>query len=89
MQQAAWGLSGRSALGNLLAYPATADDVMAVRECGVDPSQLSCTLVDGVLVCRCLSVDGLQLKQQLLKVWQCLRPRVIRRDAVLPRIWAT
>jgi urease accessory protein len=89
MQQAAWGLSGRSALGNLLAYPATPDDVVAVRECGVDASQLSCTLVDGVLVCRCLSVDGMQLKQQLLKVWQCLRPRVIRRDAVLPRIWAT
>jgi len=89
MQQAAWGLSGRSALGNLLAYPATVDDVVAVRDCGVESSQLSCTLVDGVLVVRCLSMDGLRLKQQLLKVWQCLRRRIVKRDAVLPRIWAT
>jgi urease accessory protein len=89
MQQASWGLSGMSALGTLLAYPANGDDVTAVRECGVDALQLSCTLVDEVLVCRCLSVDGLQLKQQLLKVWQCLRPRIIGRDARLPRIWAT
>jgi len=89
MQQAAWGLSGMSALGTLFAYPASASDVVAVRECGVEASQLSCTLVDGVLVCRCLTVDGMQLKQQLLKVWQCLRPRIVGRDATLPRIWAT
>lgn len=89
MQQAAWGLATVSALGTLLAYPANVDDANAVRECGIDSSQLSCTLVDNVLVCRCLSVDGLQLKQQLLKVWQCLRPRIVKRDAVLPRIWAT
>ena len=89
MQQAPWGLAGMSALGTLLVYPARVDDVIAVRDCGVDAAQLSCTLVDEVLVCRCLSMDGLQLKQQLLKVWQCLRPRVIQREAVLPRIWAT
>lgn len=89
MQQAAWGLANMSALGTLLAYPAKPDDVGAVRECGVDASQLSCTLVDGVLVCRCLSVDGMQLKQQLLKVWQCLRPRIVEREVLLPRIWAT
>ena len=89
MQSAAWGLASMSALGTLLAYPAKADDVTVVRDCGVDASQLSCTLVDGVLVCRCLTVDGLQLKQQLLKVWQCLRPRIVQRESVLPRIWAT
>jgi len=89
MQTASWGLASMSALGTLLAYPGCADDVRAVRDCGTDASQLSCTLVDEVLVCRCLSADGLQLKQQLLKVWQCLRPRIVQRDAVLPRIWAT
>ncbi|MGE0187921.1 MAG: urease accessory protein UreD [Steroidobacteraceae bacterium] len=89
MQQSAWGLNGLSALGNLLAYPATATDVQAVRELPLDASQLSCTLVDGVLLCRCLCADGSQLKQSLLQVWQCLRPRLLGKAAVTPRIWST
>jgi urease accessory protein len=89
MQRAAWGLQDRSALGTLLAYPATREDVEAIRMMDIDATQLSCTLVDGVLVCRCLCMDGAALKQSLLKVWQCLRPRIMKRDAVLPRIWAT
>jgi urease accessory protein len=88
-QHAAWGLHGKSALGTLLAYPASADDVQAVRELKLDAASLSVTLVDGVLVARCLCVDGAEAKQLLLAVWQCLRPRVVGRAAVLPRIWAT
>jgi len=88
MQRAAWGLHGKCALGTLLAYPATNDDVQAVRDLQLDES-LSVTLVDGVLVCRCLSGDGALLKRNLLQVWQCLRPRIVGREAVLPRIWAT
>lgn len=89
MQTAVWGLNGMTALGSLLAFPATASDVIAVRECGIDERLLSCSLIDEVLLCRCLCADGATLKQQLLRVWQCLRPRVMQRDAVLPRIWAT
>jgi urease accessory protein len=89
MQTAAWGLHGLSALGSLLAYPANASDVHAVRELPLNAQQISCTLVDGVLLCRCLCTDGAELKQNLLQVWQCLRPRIVQRDAVLPRIWAT
>jgi urease accessory protein len=89
MQSASWGLNGLSVLGTLLAYPATAADVTAVRELALNPQQISCTLVDGVLLCRCLSESGAQLKQQLLKVWQCLRLRLLSRAAVLPRIWLT
>lgn len=89
MQQATWGLNGLSALGSLLAFPASASDVNAVRELQLDAAQLSCTLIDGLLLCRCLCADGAALKQNLLQVWQCLRPRIVQRDAVLPRIWAT
>jgi len=89
MQTAAWGLNGMTALGSLLAFPATESDVSAVRGCGIDERLLSCSLVDAVLLCRCLCIDGAELKQQLLRVWQCLRPRVMQRNAVLPRIWAT
>ncbi|MGC3981164.1 MAG: urease accessory protein UreD [Steroidobacteraceae bacterium] len=89
MQQAKWGLQGMNALGTLLAYPATAADVQAARELDIPGAQLSCTLVDSVLVCRCLCDEGAAVKQALLKVWQCLRPRIVQCDAVLPRIWAT
>ena len=89
MQRAAWGLQSKCALGTLLAYPATSGDVEAVRELQLDNTQLSVTLVDSVLVCRCLCDEGAELKQHLLRVWQCLRPRIVGREAVLPRIWAT
>jgi urease accessory protein len=89
MQHAAWGLQSKCALGTLLAYPASVADVQAVRDLELDATQLSVSLADGVLVCRCLSNDGADLKRHLLKVWQCLRPRIVGREAVLPRIWAT
>ncbi len=89
MQQAVWGLQGRGALGTLAAYPATSADVQAVRELELDAEKIGCTLIDGMLLCRCLCVDSAETKHLLLRVWQCLRPRVIRREAVLPRIWAT
>lgn len=89
MQRAAWGLHGMTALGSLLAFPATAQDVTAVRECGIDGGMVSCTLIDGLLLCRGLCADSATLKEQLLKVWQCLRPRILQRKALMPRIWAT
>lgn len=89
MQSAEWGLQGNTVLGSLLAYPATTVERDAVRDLRLDTTKLSVTLVDGVLVCRCLCDDSAEAKQLLLNVWQCLRPRVIQRDAVQPRIWAT
>ncbi len=89
MQQAKWGLNGRSALGSLVAYPATAADVAAVRDLALDVQAFSCTLVDGALLCRCLCTDGAELKAMLQQVWACLRPRLLDRPAVPPRIWVT
>ena len=80
--QTPWGLAGNMAIGTLLAFPAAESDVDAVRELGVDA-----TLVDRVLVCR--SIGGERIKQRFVNVWQALRPRIVGREAVLPRIWAT
>jgi urease accessory protein len=89
MQQAPWGLQDRNVLGSLVAYPAAIADVQAIRELELDAKKLGCTLIDGLLLCRCLCDDSAEAKQLLLRVWQCLRPRVMHREAVLPRIWAT
>lgn len=89
MQQTAWGLLSNGVLGTLAAYPANGDDVQAVRALELDATKVGCTLIDGMLLCRCLCDDSAEAKKLLLQVWQCLRPRLLKREAVLPRIWAT
>jgi urease accessory protein len=79
-----WGLAGHAALGTLIATPATADDVDAAR----DPL-IACTLVDGVLMARTLAAQGETVRRRLNALWQRLRPAILGRPALAPRIWAT
>jgi urease accessory protein len=83
--QSPWGLAGNGTLGTLLAYPALEEDLEAARE----HEGFACTLVDRVLSCRLVSADSDHAKQAFVRLWQSLRPRIVKREAVLPRIWAT
>jgi len=47
------------------------------------------SLVDGVLVGRVLARQTDVAMRALLVLWRALRPRLMQREAVLPRIWAT
>ena len=47
------------------------------------------TLVDGVLVCRAVAAQAEAIKTLFIGIWQHLRPQLLSRPAVLPRIWAT
>jgi urease accessory protein len=47
------------------------------------------SVVDGVLVLRALAPQAEAVRNLFIAAWQRLRPRIIGRDAVLPRIWAT
>lgn len=80
-----WGMGGNTTLGTLLAYPATVDDLEAART----HDMFACTLIDGVLSCRLVCHDGQTAKDAHVRLWQTLRPRILKREAVLPRIWAT
>ena len=80
-----WGLASNTVLGTLLAYPATIDDLETARAY----DGFACTLVDGVLSCRFVGNDGEDAKQRFVRLWQTLRPSIVSREAVLPRIWAT
>jgi urease accessory protein len=82
---APWGLAGNNTFGTLLAYPATSEDLDAARE----HERFACTLVDRVLSCRLVGGDADLAKQTFVKLWQTLRPRIVGREAVKPRIWAT
>jgi urease accessory protein len=85
VMRAPWGLASHTLLGTLLAYPATGDDLEAARE----HAGFACTLVDGVLSCRLIGSDADAAKRAFVKLWQTLRPRIVGREAVSPRIWAT
>ncbi len=86
---ARWGLAGQEAVGTLLATPATRDEVESIRELVADLPYAAVSLVDGVLVLRALAPQAEAVRNLFISAWRRLRPRIIGREAVLPRIWAT
>jgi urease accessory protein len=49
----------------------------------------ACSLVDGVLVCRAVGAQADAVRALFVRIWQQLRPSMMARAAVAPRIWAT
>lgn len=84
-----WGLGGHESIGTLLAYPATRAMVDAVRSLQPADVELGVTLVDEVLVCRALAAQAEPIKRAFIECWKTLRPPLLDRPAVPPRIWAT
>jgi urease accessory protein len=74
----------------MLAYPADAAHVAAVREviAGAEPN-VAATLVDDLLVIRALARDVLSLRPLLDSSWRALRQPLLGRPAHVPRIWNT
>jgi urease accessory protein len=88
-RSARWGLAGQEAVGTLLATPARRAEVDTIRELIVDDPLAAVSLVDGVLVLRALAPQAEAVRKLFIAAWQRLRPDVIGREAVLPRIWNT
>ena len=86
---ALWGLAGQEAVGTLLATPATRAQIESIRELVADEPFAAVSLVDGVLVLRALAPQAQAVRKLFIAAWQRLRPTVIGREAVLPRIWNT
>jgi urease accessory protein len=90
---ARWGLAGFPAFGTCLAYPARTIDLERLRQraAALNCAELilACTIVDGVLCCRALGQRVDHLKQAFIDLWRLLRPALLGREAVAPRIWAT
>jgi urease accessory protein len=90
---ARWGLAGHHALGTWLAYPATEPQLPLARALSAPMNcadlTLACTLVDGALCCRGVAARADRLKQAFIDLWCALRPPLLGRAAIAPRIWAT
>lgn len=50
---------------------------------------IAATLLDDLLVIRILGYQTEAIQRQLIPIWQVLRPMLLNRAAILPRIWAT
>lgn len=85
------GLRGHALQASLLAFPCNRNQLETVRkQIEIFSSELiSATLIDGLLVIRVLGDNSELIKKQLIQIWQVLRPVMLKRFAVLPRIWAT
>jgi urease accessory protein len=96
---ARWGMAGHTALGTWLAFPATERELALARAAlaalgapaavNCADMMLACTLVDGVLSCRGTASRADRLKQAFIDLWRALRPALLGRAAIAPRIWAT
>lgn len=89
---AAASLRGQAIQATLLAFPCNENHLERVRDqlTKHETSKLlAVTLIDGLLVVRALGNNSETLKNQLIEIWQALRPKLLDRNAVLPRIWAT
>ena len=87
-----WGLADHQALGTALFHPAGRRELELARA-GIPYDctgmTLACTLIEDVLVCRAVARRTDCLKQAFVAFWRALRPAVLGREAVMPRIWAT
>ncbi len=89
---AAAGLRGQPVQATLLAFPCDHAHLERAREQLARQRAslpIGATLIEGLLVVRALGGNSETLKQQLTSVWQALRPMLLKRPAVPPRIWAT
>lgn len=91
----AFALRGQPVVANLYAVPARgtveASLVERVREAIGEPNQGLCsvTSLQDLLVVRALGANVEGVRTSLIRAWQVLRPAIVARDAVTPRIWAT
>lgn len=88
-RQARWGLAGQDAVGTLLATPAIAEHADQVRALIADAPLAAVSVIDGVLVLRALAPQAEAVRNLFIAAWRVLRPGIVGRAAVPPRIWAT
>jgi len=86
------GLGGHTVCATLIAVGASAAPavVAALREIKVPAGALfGATQMKSLVVVRLLCGDSEAARRIMLAAWQLLRPAMLGRDAVVPRIWNT
>jgi len=85
------GLRGWPASGTFIASGCDADLLQVARRAPITSAGLllGMTLLDDLLVARCLAATIEPMQRVFCALWTLLRPRLLGRDACPPRIWST
>lgn len=83
------GLAGQPVFATLIATGQL--DPELLERCRELPSAVrgDLTQLPGLLVARCLAGEALHARAWLIDLWRLLRPALLGREAVPPRIWST
>ncbi|AWN14720.1 Urease accessory protein UreD [Salinisphaera sp. LB1] len=92
-QNAPWGLNGARAVGTLVAYQPEGFDATTTNELRRRLAEYrigsGVSVVDGLLLVRVTGREARLLHTPLRRLWESLRPSILDKPAVAPRIWAT
>lgn len=83
------GLSGQPVVATLLITGETDADLLERCRQLTTPVRGDLTQLPGLLVARCLASEALHARAWLIELWHLLRPALLGRKAVSPRIWNT
>ncbi len=79
-------------MATFIITPAGSEELNIARQIAHRPADDICfssSLIGEVLICRGLAQQAEPLRKLFVEVWQQLRPRIINKTAVIPRIWNT
>ncbi|PPS23298.1 urease accessory protein, partial [Pseudomonas amygdali pv. morsprunorum] len=85
------GLDGKTVFATLLLTGEVSRDLLeACRSLSMpNPVRGDLTQLPGLVVARCLADEALHARAWLIQIWKYLRPALLGRQAVTPRIWNT
>ena len=86
------GLAGYPCFGTFIATQVSPELLEKAREAISHISgdqKFGLTMIDDVLVARCLARYAEQVSTMFKLIWSTVRPEVLERDACHPRIWST
>ena len=83
------GLDGNPVFATLLVTGEVSPERLEACRSLPHPVRGDLTQLPGLLVARCLAGEALQARSWLIDLWRLLRPALLGREAVTPRIWST
>lgn len=83
------GLDGKPVFATLLVTGEISSELLEHCRSLNSPVCGDLTQLPGLLVARCLAGEALHARAWLIELWHLLRPELLGREAVPPRIWST
>lgn len=88
-----WGLQSKPVMGLMTVVN---QDIDLLNEAKISIQNIinhhpcsSVTVMNNILVCRCLDDNAMSVRDQFIEIWKLVRPIVISKQPCEPRIWAT